>query len=220
MSDFHEKLKRLALPSWMDKGEPAKLLAALRRFWSLIYGWLTWPLAQLDAETCTESLLNLLAYQRDIQRFNGEPLDLYRKRVKYAFINAKDSGSVAGFIAIFERLGIGNVLIKERQPHIDWDVIILVLNDEQLSRAPDLLINIIYQYGRTCRRYQFEVINDYQLNMRVGSFEGEHISYHAKLPVPILTLRVGEIANDIQISYATLQGSSAPNMTYGASLKG
>ncbi len=56
------------------QGEPAKLLAALRRFWTLIYGWLTWPLAQLDAETCTESLLNLLAYQRDIQRFNGEPL--------------------------------------------------------------------------------------------------------------------------------------------------
>ncbi len=54
--------------------------------------------------------------------------------MKYAFINAKDSGSVAGFIAIFERLGIGNVLIKERQPHIDWDVIILVLNDEQLTR--------------------------------------------------------------------------------------
>ncbi|MEY0514452.1 phage tail protein [Providencia manganoxydans] len=220
MPEFKSLLKRLQLPSWMNKGEPATLLRATKRFWEIIYGCLTWPLAQLDPDTCTEPLLNLLAYQRDIQRFNNEPLDLYRKRVKYAFINAKDSGSVAGFIAIFERLGIGKVLIKERQPNIDWDVIILVLNDEQLSRAPDLLINIIYKYGRTCRRYQFEVINDYKLSMRAASIEGDYISYHAKLPVPILTLRVGEIASDIQISYATLQGSSAPNMTYGASLKG
>lgn len=93
MSDFQEKLKRLHLPSWMDKGEPAKLLAALRRFWSGVYGWLTWPLQQLDAETCTEGLLAILAYQRDIHRFNGEPLDLFRKRVKFAFINAKDAGA-------------------------------------------------------------------------------------------------------------------------------
>ncbi len=32
MSEFRERLKRLALPSWMDKGEPAKLLWAVREF--------------------------------------------------------------------------------------------------------------------------------------------------------------------------------------------
>ncbi len=34
------------------------------------------------------SLLALLAWERDISRFNGEPLPLFRKRVKFAFVNA------------------------------------------------------------------------------------------------------------------------------------
>lgn len=181
MSDFQEKLKRLHLPSWMDKGEPAKLLAALRRFWSGVYSWLTWPLQQLDAETCTEGLLAILAYQRDIHRFNGEPLDLFRKRVKFAFINAKDAGSVAGFVAIFERLGVGYVELLERQPDIDWDVIILRVTDSQIAKNEDLLLNIIRQYGRTCRRYRFEIITNNELIMRLGWAGCEYQTFGASL---------------------------------------
>ncbi|WP_340621646.1 phage tail protein [Xenorhabdus siamensis] len=218
MSEFTERLKRLALPSWMDKGEPAKLLNAARVFWAQVYGWLTWPLAQLDAETCTESLLSVLAYQRDIQRFNGEPLPLFRKRVKYAFINAKDAGSIAGFIAIFERLGVGYVELLERQPDIDWDVIILRLSDSQIAANPDLLMNIIRQYGRTCRRYRFEVIAKNQLLMRVGSVGAEYYTYAAAIPTQPLLLKVGHIAGVAVCDSARLKESSAPNITYGASL--
>ncbi|SUC98973.1 Uncharacterised protein [Proteus mirabilis] len=32
MPDFKERLKGLNLPSWMNKGEPAKLLNAVRKF--------------------------------------------------------------------------------------------------------------------------------------------------------------------------------------------
>ncbi|HBL8998422.1 TPA: hypothetical protein LTW94_004423, partial [Enterobacter hormaechei] len=71
-----------------------------------------------DPLTCTEPVLNLIAYDRDISRFSGEPLSLYRKRVAYAFINARDAGSVEGFINIFSRLGIGYVELVERQPDI------------------------------------------------------------------------------------------------------
>lgn len=204
MPDFREKLKRLALPSWMDKGEPAKLLNALRRFWDSVYGWLTWPLQQLDADTCTEPLLNLLAYQRDIHRFNNEPLDLYRKRVKYAFINAKDSGSVAGFIEIFKRLGVGYVEINERQPDIDWDVIILRVSDGQIANNPDLLLNIIRQYGRTCRRYRFEVMAVHNMGMRVGFVEAEYICYYATLPNQPLYIRIGQISASSEVYGASL----------------
>ncbi|EOF6267785.1 hypothetical protein ACK1GW_005077, partial [Salmonella enterica] len=69
----------------------------------------------------------------------GESLSLYRKRVKYAFINAQDAGSVAGFKAIFERLEIGFVEIQERQPGIDWDIILLRLTDSQVSDNTALL---------------------------------------------------------------------------------
>lgn len=218
MTEFKEKLKRLFLPSWMNQGEPATLLRATKRFWEIIYGWLTWPLAQFDAETCAEPLLNLLAYQRDIQRFNGEPLDSYRKRVKYAFINAKDAGSVDGFIAIFERLGVGYVVINERQPEIDWDVIILTVTDGQIARNGDLLMNIIRQYGRTCRRYQYEVVSPSSVYLNVGSISADYTCYHATLPTQIIIMRVGHIASEQTCDNASLQGLTASNITYGASL--
>lgn len=84
----------MVLPSRMDRGEPRKLLQTARRFWAEVYGWVTWPLNQFDPLTCTPALLNLLAYDRDISRFDGEPLELFRRRVAYAFVNARDAGSV------------------------------------------------------------------------------------------------------------------------------
>ncbi|CEE91307.1 conserved hypothetical protein [Xenorhabdus nematophila str. Anatoliense] len=218
MAEFRERLAQLALPSWMNKGEPAKLLQAARAFWLTVYDWLKWPLAQLDAETCTEALLSVLAYQRDIQRFNGEPLSLFRKRVKYAFINARDAGSVAGFIAIFDRLGVGYVELLERQPGIDWDVIILRLSDGQIASNPDLLMSIIRQYGRTCRRYRFEVIAKNQLLMRVGSMGAEYGCYYAAMPAQPLLLSVGHISGESVCDHARLKENNASNVTYGASL--
>ena len=95
MPDF----SKLKLPFWMNKGELAKLLAACKKFWQWLYDWLLWPSKQFDPLVCPEPLLALLAWERDITRFNGEPLDLFRKRVAYAWINARDAGSVEGFIA-------------------------------------------------------------------------------------------------------------------------
>ncbi|GDX05724.1 hypothetical protein [Buttiauxella sp. A111] len=181
MNDFMKKMASLALPFWMNKGEPGKLLKASQVFWFQAYEWITWPLKQFDPLTCSESLLNLIAYDRDITRFNGEPLTLFRKRVAYAFINASDAGSVAGFISIFQRLGIGYVELLERQKGIDWDVITVRVTDSQLSDNPELMLEIIRQYGRTCRRYRFEVITTSDLFIRAGWFDGEYICYPARL---------------------------------------
>ena len=179
MPDFLKKLASLALPFWMNKGEPRILLVAVRKFWNLVYGWVTWPINQFDPLTCNESLLNLLAWDRDITRFKNEPLSLFRKRVAYAFVNARDAGSVAGFIAIFERLGIGYVELVERQPGIDWDVITVRVSDSQLAANTELMIQIIRQYGRTCRRYQYEVLTTLKLFINAGWDEGELICYSA-----------------------------------------
>lgn len=181
MTEFLKKLAGMALPSWMNKGEPGKLLAVMRRFWAEVYNWITWPLAQLDPLTCSESILNLMAYDRDISRFDGEPLSLFRKRVAYAFVNAADAGSVEGFINIFDRLGIGYVELMERQPGIDWDVILVRVSDSQIADNTQLMIQIIRQYGRTCRRYQFEVITSESLLIRAGWDQGEYVVYPARL---------------------------------------
>lgn len=181
MTDFLKKLAGMALPFWMSKGEPGKLLAVMRRFWAEVYGWITWPVNQFDPLVCPEPLLNLLAYDRDITRFDCEPLELFRKRVAYAFINASDAGSVAGFIAIFERLGIGKVELLERQDGQDWDVIIARVTDSQIADNSDLLLEIIRKYGRTCRRYRFEVITSKALKIGVGWYQGDYICYPASL---------------------------------------
>lgn len=143
---------------------------------------MSWPvLLVIGAMTCTPALLNLLAYDRDISRFDGEPLELFRRRVAYAFVNARDAGSVEGFISIFERLGIGYVELMERQPGIDWDVIQVRVTDSQIATNTQLMIQIIRQYGRTCRRYQFEVITSERLTIRAGWDQGEYVVYPAAL---------------------------------------
>lgn len=103
------EMPEFPLPTWMNKGEPLTLAHSSRRYWEKVYSWLTWPLQQIDVDTCAEPLLNLLAYQRNITRFSGEPVSLFRLRVKHAFINAQDSGERAGFERIFKRLGVGEV---------------------------------------------------------------------------------------------------------------
>lgn len=179
MPDFMKKLAALALPFWMDEGEPLTLLRAARTFWQQVYGWVTWPVRQFDPLTCAAPLLQLIAYDRDITRFDGEPLTLFRKRVAYAFVNAADAGSVEGFISIFARLGIGYVELLERQPDIDWDVIIVRVSDSQLAANPDLMLKIIRQYGRTCRRYQFEVLTSLKFYINGVSESGEYLCYNA-----------------------------------------
>ncbi|CNB98189.1 phage-like protein [Yersinia frederiksenii] len=195
----------------MDKGEPGKLLRACNQFWQWIYGWLIWPLNQLDAATCAVPLLNVLAYQRDISRFDGEPLSLYRKRVEYAFINARDAGSVAGFAAIFLRLGIGDITQLERQPEIDWDIILIRVNDTQIAENNTLMMALIRQYGRTCRRYIFQVINAKTVSIHGGEFSNDYGYHHAKL-----IIAPGVIKGAVSVIPAQLQHS---HEVYAAKLK-
>ncbi|WP_038900398.1 phage tail protein [Dickeya dadantii] len=203
MPDFKGQLAGLRLPSWMDKGEPAGLLNASKAYWLQVNDWLRWPLQQLDVDTCAEPLLNVLAYQRDISRLKGEALDLFRRRVKYAFVNAQDAGSVAGFIAIFERLGIGTVTLAERQPGYDWDVILVRINDEQLSGYNALMMSLVRQYGRTCRRYTFDLSNGETQSVRGGEFEHNAEYYHA-----ISLMPVGTVTARVALRYARASAST------------
>jgi hypothetical protein len=153
----------IKLPFWLGGDQFDHLITAAKSWWQQAQDWIYWPLEQTDPLTCTVGILDLIAFSRDIERFADEPLSLYRKRVKYALINAQDAGSKAGFIRIFERLGIGYLEIDERVDATDWDVILLYLSDSQLAENVDLLGHIIRKYGRTCRRYQLTVINPIEL---------------------------------------------------------
>jgi hypothetical protein len=154
----------IKLPFWLAVGEVKKLAIAARSWWAQVEQWMTWPLTQMDPLTCQIDILDLLAWQRDIDRFPGEAESLYRLRVKHALINAQDAGSKAGFIAILSRLGIGYVEIDERAYDPDWDIVSLKLSDTQLANNPALLQHIVGKYGRTCRRYEFVGLTTISLN--------------------------------------------------------
>ncbi|MEZ3134300.1 phage tail protein [Stutzerimonas kunmingensis] len=172
---------KLGLPFWLDGPELAKLKAAAQAWWTKVEGWLRWPLLQMDADTCHLTILDLLAWQRDITRFKGEPETLYRLRVKYAFINAVDAGSTAGMKRILQRLGVGYVEIEERHPDRDWDVVLLQLSNTQLAENPELLRVLIQQYGRTCRRYDFVTITPVVLRVVAIDFNDDQQTLVASL---------------------------------------
>jgi len=152
--------KRFELPVWIREGsEVNKLSNAFGEFWDKAESWIKTPLNQRDAETCHVYVLQLLAYQNDIDRFADEPDDLFRKRVKFAVKNARDAGSKDGFKHILERFDVPLYGQIERDPDKDWDVITLWLADSTLTQNPELGQYIIRHYGRTCRRYEFLVVD-------------------------------------------------------------
>lgn len=161
--------------------EPTFLVRGIMAFWQRLRSWLLLPLAELDPLTCSRELLDLLAWERDIQQFAGEPLALFRKRVKYAFINAKDAGEVAGFKRIFERLGIGWCDIHERRAGEPWDVITIEVSDSALTENQPLMQALIQHYGRTCRRYQFQVVYPVRSTLHTGRIDMCHSSHGASL---------------------------------------
>ncbi|MDD1010635.1 phage tail protein [Pseudomonas shahriarae] len=172
---------KLNLKFWLAGTELTKLKDAAQSWWEKVEGWLRWPLLQMDADTCHLIVLDLLAWQRDITRFKGEPEALYRLRVKFAFINAVDAGSTAGMKRILIRLGVGYVEIEERMPDRDWDVVLLRFSDTQLSQNPELLRVLIQQYGRTCRRYDFVTITSVPMGIALVDFNDDQQTLVASL---------------------------------------
>ncbi|MDF2640965.1 MULTISPECIES: phage tail protein [Pseudomonas] len=172
---------KLELKFWLAGTELTKLKDAAQSWWGKVEGWLRWPLLQLDADTCHLTMLDLLAWQRDITRFKGEPESMYRLRVKFAFINAVDAGSTAGMKRILQRLGVGYIEIEERMPDRDWDVVLLRFSDTQLSQNPELLRVLIQQYGRTCRRYDFVTITPVPFRIALVDFNDDQQTLVASL---------------------------------------
>ncbi|MFQ9364192.1 MAG: phage tail protein, partial [Bilophila wadsworthia] len=130
-----EDFPEIKIPFWMDGKHTRTLARASRRWWEEVGDWARFPLKQLDPMTCTDRMLDLMAWQRGVTRTVGEADRLYRLRVKHAYANAKDAGQVAGWERIFRRLELGKVAQEERQDGQDWDVIGIGIDD---SAFPDV----------------------------------------------------------------------------------
>lgn len=152
-------MNRLALFSlsfWMNGAESTKLGKAALAWFSMLGKAAAWSLDNRDPMTCDERTLNLLAWERCVRRYPGEPERLYRLRVTHAYANARDSGQTAGWGRIFERLELGGLSLAERVPGQDWDRVGIIADDSQFPDQQNVLEIIIDDYGRTCRRYYFD----------------------------------------------------------------
>ncbi|WP_027721203.1 phage tail protein [Maridesulfovibrio zosterae] len=186
----------LELPFWLGGRELEKLRQAAFGWWEKLTEWAMIPVNMQDPDNCTEGFLKLLAWQRDIKRFSSEPLEMFRKRVRFARINAIDSGSVAGFKRIFQRLGVGYVEIEERLPGQDWDIVSIRLSDSQLSINQKLLEALIQHYGRTCRRYDWQVITPISVKINTQEFNHDTLTIYAKVPPLAMLVHGGGFDND------------------------
>ena len=171
----------LKLPFWLSSGHLKKYADFLLVWFEVVRGWLTFPLNIYDIDTTSLAIVDLYAWQRGIDRVYSEPDALYRKRVKWAYLNAKEAGTLQGFKNIWARLELGGLVVHERIPGLEWDVIRLEIEDTTLSDHPELLRVIIETYGLTCRRYEWFSEFNLQINSRAQIFENIEQSVLAKL---------------------------------------
>ena len=153
------ELDNIELPTWLN-GVDAKALANVaENYWQTIESYLLWWLEQLDEDNAALPILDLLAWERGINRLEGETVELYSLRIKHAVANSEDAGSGVGMKQIFKRLGFGYIEINERVPSYDWDMVEIAMIEDEFNGKQQLVEELIKQYGRTCRRYFLSVLS-------------------------------------------------------------
>lgn len=192
------------LPFWMRGIELKKLETAFNNLWNRVANWLGIPLSKFDLETCDLIIVDKTAYERNITRLEGESEPIYRKRVKFAFMNAKDAGIKEGMFRIFERLGIPLYDIKERQHNRDWDIVTFEVSDDILSQHKALVNLLVNTYGLTCRRYEYAVTDTIDQHVHIGTMGAQYVTAIAKtsplIMAPINVSAVCIIRNNLEFA--------------------
>lgn len=196
MSDLPQ-LDQPSLPFWMGGEECSKLSRAAHGWFTRLGEWAALPARQLDPLTCTATVLDLLAWQRNVTTYQGEPERLYRLRVAHAYANARDAGSVAGWGRIFQRLELGGVALEERVAGQDWDIIGVVVDDTAFPDQQNVLEIIVQEYGRTCRRYRFISRIPQAVRVAACAFDDDHATVCAvSNPLTLVTAGMRAAAFD------------------------
>jgi len=144
---------KIELKFWQSGARLSAFAAIMAEEWSRLLDALENLVIMGDPERCPGPVLRLLAYQRGVDRLPGEDMELFRRRVKYASANALDAGSVGGFERIWERLGLGRVIQRERVDSAEWDVVEVEIEAGRFAPYRGLFEELVRLYGRTCRRY-------------------------------------------------------------------
>lgn len=170
------------MPYWLARpaSELDKLRRAMVRFWQRYVEMLQFAEQQLDPMTAELEFVHLLAWERDVEQIPAENELIYRIRVKYALPFAKGAGSEKGWLDMFEKLGIP-LTIGERISEIDWDVVELQFNEQEIGPNQALLNSLVRQYGRTTRRYIYSTLAKLHATTALSTFDNNSDFIVAKL---------------------------------------
>ena len=183
MSDFPE----IKIPFWMN-GPHVRTLAGASRVWFGRLGeWAAFPLRQADPMTCSERMLDLIAWQRGVTRAAGEAERLFRV---VGAPSPATAPQIAGWKRIFKRLELGDIALEERKAGQDWDVIGIMMDDGSFPNYQNVLELIVADYGRTCRRYHFISRIPQRVAVRFVPFDDHHATICARSD-EILKTRAG-----------------------------
>ncbi|NIB44768.1 phage tail protein [Pseudomaricurvus alkylphenolicus] len=171
----------ITLPVWLQADNVQKIKAAAGKWWEQLAIWAQWATTHRDIDTCDAKVLELIGWERRVDRLPSEDEALYRLRVKHALDNYKDAGTKEGLKLIFGRLGFEGIEVWDRVPNRDWDVVQVAVSDEQLATQPDLLAELARNYGRTCRRFEFSVSDKMTIDVVCADFNGDDHNVLASL---------------------------------------
>lgn len=146
-------LPTIKLPCWLSGDNVQALKRVSERWWNTCADYIRLPLTTFDPLTCELAFVDLLAFQRGIDRTACETEYHYRLRVHHAMRNARAAGTPAGMNTIFRNLELPEAEYLERSPEYEWDMTKLTFPSRDYVSLRCEIDHALNTYWRTCRRF-------------------------------------------------------------------
>lgn len=182
------------LPFWMAGSRATAVARAAKRWWEVAEGYVRMPLTTFDVLTCELAFVDLLAYQRGIDRYAGESEPFYRLRVHHALRNARAAGTPAGMRQIFANLQLPVPRFTERMAGRDWDMTRVRFSGRGYAKLHDEIDFVLRFYWQTCRRFEVVQVAKAETHYGAGMFgsvRSTETATHVAQAVPFRPARSG-----------------------------
>lgn len=159
------------LPIWMDGSNVQAFKSIMSEWWDQVGKWATFGRTSFDVLTCAIEFVDLIAFQRGIDRYAGEAEGFYRLRVHHALRNARSAGTPAGMKKVFENLQLPQPEFLERLPQYDWDMTKVRIPSRDYADATlrEQIHFTLSAYWQTCRRFIVAQRTDAENSLDVGN---------------------------------------------------
>lgn len=147
------------LPFWLQGVEIVKIAKAAASYWQKINDALELTLRNsLSPDDCHQDLIGEHGWERRSSRFSNEDLPIYRQRLRDVIQYRIRSGSAVGLSEVLSDFGVTDFqIIESTHPEFaeynDPDVVEIRMPDGAITANQELLLQIIQEYGLTCRKY-------------------------------------------------------------------